>query len=370
MPRIRSSPPLTGRDRGDHPHRRGLAGAVGPEEAERLTAADVDVDALDRLEVAELLAQPARADHRRPDHRAVPVATATMNDHRQPSTLITVVPWRAPTATLVSRSSSRAIGFRARSAVVARSARSPAPRRVAGRRRSIPRPHARMAKPLPAIALGALADARQVDPEDVVRDPRSTSTCRADVADAGWVPARTEVFGDVRPSRTIIVDRRAASTARWLCELELDARRCDARPTTCAREPGASYDNSSRSQPYLTATGVSAVRALLTALEACAAASCRQVRRTCGRSCRAGAARACRARCRRRGRVVWLVARQRVRRGSSDLVGSTSRHEHRAATSRYLQRSTPAAACSTSTPWMVHSSPRRRTSRSAASRPE
>ena len=38
------------RDRRDHPHRGGLAGAVGAEEAERLAAAYVDVDALDGLE--------------------------------------------------------------------------------------------------------------------------------------------------------------------------------------------------------------------------------------------------------------------------------------------------------------------------------
>ena len=47
---MRSSPPLTRRDRSDHPHRRGLAGAVGAEEAERLAPAYVDVDAVDRLE--------------------------------------------------------------------------------------------------------------------------------------------------------------------------------------------------------------------------------------------------------------------------------------------------------------------------------
>ena len=41
----------------------GPAGAL-PLEAERLAAADVEVDALDCLEVAEGLAQPARQDHR------------------------------------------------------------------------------------------------------------------------------------------------------------------------------------------------------------------------------------------------------------------------------------------------------------------
>ncbi len=54
-------------DRGhrrDHPHGRGLAGPIGPEEAERLAAPDLDVDALDRLEVTERLAQATGADHR------------------------------------------------------------------------------------------------------------------------------------------------------------------------------------------------------------------------------------------------------------------------------------------------------------------
>ena len=46
-------------DAADHPHRGGLAGAVRPEEAERLPAPDLDVDAADRGEVAEALDQPA-----------------------------------------------------------------------------------------------------------------------------------------------------------------------------------------------------------------------------------------------------------------------------------------------------------------------
>ncbi len=57
MPRIRRLAPAHRRDRRDHPHRGGLAGAVGPEEAEGLPSRDVDVDALDRLEVPEGLAQ-------------------------------------------------------------------------------------------------------------------------------------------------------------------------------------------------------------------------------------------------------------------------------------------------------------------------
>ena len=48
------------RDARDHPHRRGLARAVRPEEAERLARLDPEVDAVDRDEVAEALGQ-ARA---------------------------------------------------------------------------------------------------------------------------------------------------------------------------------------------------------------------------------------------------------------------------------------------------------------------
>ena len=46
------------RDAADHPHRRGLAGAVGPEEAERFAGRDVEVDGVDRGELAELLVRP------------------------------------------------------------------------------------------------------------------------------------------------------------------------------------------------------------------------------------------------------------------------------------------------------------------------
>ena len=51
------------RDTADHAHRRGLAGAVRAEEPERLALLDVEVDAVDRDEVAELLAQIAGGDH-------------------------------------------------------------------------------------------------------------------------------------------------------------------------------------------------------------------------------------------------------------------------------------------------------------------
>ena len=51
------------RDAADHPHRRALAGAVRPEEAERLAAPDVEVDSVDRDEVAEPLHEAASVDH-------------------------------------------------------------------------------------------------------------------------------------------------------------------------------------------------------------------------------------------------------------------------------------------------------------------
>src|SRR4029078_7709967 len=46
----------------DHPHRRGLPGAVRAEEAEELAAVHVEVVAVDRGERAEVLGQPARMD--------------------------------------------------------------------------------------------------------------------------------------------------------------------------------------------------------------------------------------------------------------------------------------------------------------------
>ena len=50
------------RDATDHPHRRRLAGAVGPQEAERLPLLDAKVDAVDRDEVAEALRQLTSLD--------------------------------------------------------------------------------------------------------------------------------------------------------------------------------------------------------------------------------------------------------------------------------------------------------------------
>ena len=52
------------RDAPDHPHRRRLAGAVRAEEAERLAALKVEVDRVDRSELAEALDKPACLDQR------------------------------------------------------------------------------------------------------------------------------------------------------------------------------------------------------------------------------------------------------------------------------------------------------------------
>ena len=56
-PKIRSSPVGHRRHAADHPHRRRLAGTVRAEEAERLAALHLDVDAVDGGEVAEALDQ-------------------------------------------------------------------------------------------------------------------------------------------------------------------------------------------------------------------------------------------------------------------------------------------------------------------------
>ena len=53
-----------GRDAADHPHRRGLARAVRPEEPERLARLDAEVDAVDRDEVTEALRQATSLDER------------------------------------------------------------------------------------------------------------------------------------------------------------------------------------------------------------------------------------------------------------------------------------------------------------------
>ena len=50
------------RDAADHPHRRGLARAVRPQEAERLAAVEVEIDPVHRHEIPEPLGQAARAD--------------------------------------------------------------------------------------------------------------------------------------------------------------------------------------------------------------------------------------------------------------------------------------------------------------------
>ena len=57
------------RDAADHPHRRGLAGAVRAEEAERFAGRDVEVDGVDRGEVAEALGQAAGMDERGSEDR-------------------------------------------------------------------------------------------------------------------------------------------------------------------------------------------------------------------------------------------------------------------------------------------------------------
>ena len=57
------SVPADRRDAADHPHRRALAGAVRAEEAEGLARLDVEVDPVDRDEVAEALDEAARVDH-------------------------------------------------------------------------------------------------------------------------------------------------------------------------------------------------------------------------------------------------------------------------------------------------------------------
>jgi hypothetical protein len=58
-------PPARRRHAADHPHRGALAGAVRSEESECLTAVHVEVDAVDGVDVAELLAQSAGMDQRR-----------------------------------------------------------------------------------------------------------------------------------------------------------------------------------------------------------------------------------------------------------------------------------------------------------------
>ena len=61
-PRMRSSPPVGGETQPIIRMVERLAGAVGPEEAERLARPHVDVDPVDRGEVAEALDQPAGVD--------------------------------------------------------------------------------------------------------------------------------------------------------------------------------------------------------------------------------------------------------------------------------------------------------------------
>lgn len=58
-------PQLPLADRGDprdHPHGARLAGAIRPQEAERLAPPDLDIDPVDRGEIAEGLGQPPSTD--------------------------------------------------------------------------------------------------------------------------------------------------------------------------------------------------------------------------------------------------------------------------------------------------------------------
>jgi hypothetical protein len=64
--------PAAGREKArDHLHRRGLAGAVGPEEAEHLAGADAEADLVDGHEAAEALVQTVCTDHRQDFRGAV-----------------------------------------------------------------------------------------------------------------------------------------------------------------------------------------------------------------------------------------------------------------------------------------------------------
>ena len=61
-PKMLASPRVDGEQGGEHPEHRGLAGAVGPEHAEDLAAADLEVDVVDRSLGAEGLDQPGGRD--------------------------------------------------------------------------------------------------------------------------------------------------------------------------------------------------------------------------------------------------------------------------------------------------------------------
>ena len=61
-------PAAPGRNGGDHAHGGALAGAVGPEEAERLATLHREVDAVDGSQGPERLGQAARVDQRFATH--------------------------------------------------------------------------------------------------------------------------------------------------------------------------------------------------------------------------------------------------------------------------------------------------------------
>jgi hypothetical protein len=57
------------RDAADHPHGRGLARAIRPEETECLAAVQIEIDPVHRREIAEPLGQAGRAnEHFTPGH--------------------------------------------------------------------------------------------------------------------------------------------------------------------------------------------------------------------------------------------------------------------------------------------------------------
>src|SRR5581483_1733603 len=92
--------PPAGRDDGggEHPDRRGLAGAVGTQQAEHLAGGDLKVDGLHGLDAAGVgLAETANVDHRRVGgidvtHPGSPLSAADLRvlvDH----TVVGAYPW-------------------------------------------------------------------------------------------------------------------------------------------------------------------------------------------------------------------------------------------------------------------------------------
>ena len=67
---------------GEHAQRRGLAGAVRPDEAEQLAAADLEAQILDRGQLAEAAGEPLGADHRPVGHWALSRGASTGTSRR------------------------------------------------------------------------------------------------------------------------------------------------------------------------------------------------------------------------------------------------------------------------------------------------